>query len=211
MGIQYLEGVGTDVFIKAPTDTLDFEWDWSIWLPTGDTIAGVTWTAESGITLADVSAPTGLAVVPSTTGGTLASGATFWVITALSANGETTKSNEVTATLTGSTSSAALSWPQVANATGYKVYRGTTTGGENKLLTTINLGSTLTYTDTGTAGATVSPPGSNTAINTSFTSTNATAWISGGTVNNTYTLTCQIATAQGRVASNTQNINVVTL
>jgi hypothetical protein len=109
---------------------------------------------------AQLVAPSSLAVAPSTTGGTLAAGATYWVVTATTANGETTVSNEVTATLTGSTSSAVLSWSAVVGATGYNVYRGTTAGGENKLVASV---STNTYTDTGAASTTVSPPSTNTA------------------------------------------------
>jgi hypothetical protein len=90
------------MFIKAPTDILDYEWDWSVWLPTGDTISSVVWTAESGLTIEVSPAP-------------------------------------------------------------------------------------------------------------SHASTNATVWIGGGTAGNTYTLECQITTAAGRVAQNTQNVNVVNL
>ncbi|MEZ0366794.1 hypothetical protein ACAG26_24275 [Mycobacterium sp. pUA109] len=92
------------MFIKAPTDTLDYMWDWSEWLAStnGDTIASVAWTASSGITL-------------------------------------------------------------------------------------------------------------ETSPATSSTATTATAWIGGGTVATTYTLTCQITTVAGRVAQNTQDINVVDL
>jgi hypothetical protein len=114
---------------------------------------------DLGVTLA---APN-VSVASSTTGGTFAAGTYFWVVTATDANGETTKSNEVNAALTGSTSSATLTWNQVDGATGYKIYRGTTTTNENKLITTIGSGSTLTYVDTGTAGSTASPPGTNTA------------------------------------------------
>jgi hypothetical protein len=39
------------MFLKAPADVLDYEWDWSQWLPTGDTISAVTWTVASGLTL----------------------------------------------------------------------------------------------------------------------------------------------------------------
>ena len=198
------------MFIKAPTDTLDYEWDWSVWLPSGDTIAGVTWTVQSGITLANLNPPTNLAAVPNASGGTFAPAAYYWKITAFNANGETTVSNEATATVV-SNGTATLTWSQVTNATGYKVYRGTSSNGENHLITTIGSGSTLTYTDTGTTGSAVSPPGSNTAIETLFAPTNATAWISGGTAGNTYTVMCQITTAAGRVAQNTQNLNVVNL
>jgi hypothetical protein len=38
---------------KAPSDILDYEWDWGTdgWLPAGDSIASVSWTAEDGITV----------------------------------------------------------------------------------------------------------------------------------------------------------------
>jgi hypothetical protein len=46
---------------------------------------------------------------------------------------------------------------------GYKIYRGTATGAENLLITTV--GPTVTtYTDTGAAGTSATPPGSNTAL-----------------------------------------------
>lgn len=90
------------MFIKAPTDVLDYEWDWSVWLPTGDTISTFEFTVEEGLTL---------------------------------------------------------------------------------------------ETD---------PASSN-------TTTSATVWIGGGTAGIIYTVTCQITTAAGRVAQNTQNVNVVDL
>jgi hypothetical protein len=107
-----------------------------------------------------IAAPAGLAVTASGTGGTLAAGTYFWVVTATNANGETLKSNEVQATVTGATSSAALTWSSVDGATGYKIYRGTSTTNENKL---VGSSTTLTYTDTGSAGTTASPPTTNTA------------------------------------------------
>lgn len=39
------------MFVKAPNDVLDYEWDWSVWLPTGDTISTVSWTAADGLTI----------------------------------------------------------------------------------------------------------------------------------------------------------------
>jgi hypothetical protein len=94
----------------------------------------------------------------STTGGTLAAGATYWKVTATGAGGEGIGSNEVTATLTGSTSSQVLSWTVVTGASGYKVYRGTAAGAENVLVTTINSGSTVTFTDTGSSVGAGAPP-----------------------------------------------------
>jgi hypothetical protein len=101
--------------------------------------------------------PSPLLGVPSGTGGTFVAGQYYWVVTALMPWGaETPASNEVTATFTGSTSSIALSWPAVPQATGYKVYRGYLPVSENILVTT--LGATTTYTDTGTAGTGGVPP-----------------------------------------------------
>ena len=34
---------------KDPDETLDYTWDWSQILPTGDTISTVTWTVPSGL------------------------------------------------------------------------------------------------------------------------------------------------------------------
>lgn len=39
------------MFVKAPSDILDYEWDWSVWLPTGDTISTFSFTADTGITI----------------------------------------------------------------------------------------------------------------------------------------------------------------
>ena len=107
-----------------------------------------------------LAAPAGLTVTASGTGGTLAAGGHFWIVTAVNANGETTKSNEVNATTTGSTSSAALSWTAVNGATSYNIYRGTATTAENVLVTTVT---GTSYTDTGAAGTSVTPPTTNTA------------------------------------------------
>jgi hypothetical protein len=35
-------------FIKDPNAVLDYQWDWSAWLPTGDTISTSTVTITSG-------------------------------------------------------------------------------------------------------------------------------------------------------------------
>lgn len=117
----------------------------------------------------DLPAPVVSAPTTATTGGTLpASTQYYYVVTATNANGETIASNEVTQT-TGSgtsTNTISLSWANVLHAYGYKVYRGTTSGGENALLTTITSGATVTYTDTGTAGSAATPPGANTATGT---------------------------------------------
>src|SRR6516225_5010640 len=64
------------------------------------------------------------AAAPTGSGGTFSAQPYYWVITALTAAGESTKSNEVTQTIVTTTNTVALSWTQVTGATGYKVYRG---------------------------------------------------------------------------------------
>lgn len=91
-----------------------------------------------------------------TTGGTLPAGATYWVVTATTGGGESVASNEITATLTGATSTQILSWTAVTGATGYNVYRGTAAGAENVLVASVTSG--LTYTDIGAVGTVGAPP-----------------------------------------------------
>lgn len=105
--------------------------------------------------------PTGLAVAPVVGGGTFAAGTYFWVITGTDALGETTASNEVTAVI-ALNGSANLTWnPLPAGTTGVNVYRGTASGNENALIT--SLGNVTQFTDTGAAGSAKSPPTQNTA------------------------------------------------
>jgi hypothetical protein len=94
----------------------------------------------------------------STSGGSLAAATYFYVVTAVDASGETTISNEVSIATTGSTSSVTLTWPVVAGATGYRVYRGTSAGTEGTRYTAAS----SPFTDTGAAGTAASPPGANT-------------------------------------------------
>lgn len=114
-------------------------------------------------------------------GGTLAAATYYYVVTAVNANGETTKSNELSVVTTGTTSKVTLTWvgptapvaeagqpaglglPTGGTPTGYNVYRGTAAGGELSQFVT---GTTLTtFTDTGgTATATnLAPPTHNAA------------------------------------------------
>lgn len=113
-----------------------------------------------------VANPTGLQVTALTTGGTLAAATYFWVITALNASGQSMASNEVTATTTGSTSSATLGWNQMLGATSYRVWRGTTSGSENVYYTT----TATSFVDTGASGTSSSLPVSNTT-GTTYTPT----------------------------------------
>lgn len=99
-------------------------------------------------------------------GGTFAAGTYYWVLTQLDANGvESIASNELNATLTLNQQQP-INWVAVPGATGYKLYRGTTAGGENKLIAT--LGAVTTYTDTGAAGVTAFPRRNNGPFEATF-------------------------------------------
>lgn len=100
-------------------------------------------------------APTGLAASLAAGGSLPLNQTAYYKITGTNANGETMGSAEVSVTPTVSgTQSASLTWTQLAGASGYKIYRSTSSGGEGTspaLLTTIPLGSTVSYTDNGSA------------------------------------------------------------
>lgn len=102
-------------------------------------------------TISNLSQPTGLAVVGSTTGGTIAAGTYYYKVAAYNISGESIASAEVSVTNTGATSSNALSWNAVAGAIYYKIYRGTATGAENVFYTS----ATNSFTDTNAAAAAV--------------------------------------------------------
>lgn len=109
------------------------------------------------------SAPTLTSATASGTGGTLAAATYYYKITGTNGVGETTASNEVNATTTGSTSSVSLAFPALpTGVTGIKVYRGTATGAENVLVATIS-SPTSPYVDTGGATTAGSPPSVSTA------------------------------------------------
>ena len=155
-------------------------------IPAGTTI--VTINSSSAITLSAAAtgsgstslvaqtAPTGLLATPATTtGGTLTAATYYYVVTALGIQGalnttnavETIVSNEVDAVISGSLNSVSLTWSPVTGATGYNVYRGSSSGGENVLVgqvLSINGGiPTAAYTDLGTISTSQSPPGSSPA------------------------------------------------
>ena len=73
---------------------------------------------------------------------------------------ETTKSNEMSVTTTGSLSSNTVTWAAITGATGYRIYRGTSAGSEGVYYT---VGAVTTFLDTGGASTVGTPATSNTA------------------------------------------------
>ena len=133
----------------------------------GETLAStaVTLTIPGPLDAPVLNAPT-----TATTGGTLAAATYFYKITAINAIGETVGSNEVSQATTGTTSTVGLSWAAITGATGYRIYRATTTGGQSTSPALVaEVGAVTSYTDTGTAVSAGAVP----ATNTTSTTTNA--------------------------------------
>ena len=88
-------------------------------------------------------------------GGTLHAGTHYYVVTAVTASGESLPSNEVSA-VTAENGAVMLSWHSIpgVTVTDYKIYRGSTQGGELIVIDTHS--SSLMFTDDGT----VTTPGS---------------------------------------------------
>lgn len=120
-------------------------------------LASTAWVDVSAGALA---VPVQSAATTTATGGTLPAATYYYVITALTALGETLASNEVSIVTTGATSKNTLTWATVAGATAYKVYRGTAAAGEN---VSYAPGLVLTYADTGAASTAGAPPTANTS------------------------------------------------
>lgn len=128
------------------------------------TLTGTVSTSATAAIVAPLVAP----VVTAATGGNLVAGTYFYVITAITATGETLKSNEQSIVTTGAVSANTVTWSAVTGATGYKIYRGTASGVEGVFYP---VGAVVTFTDIGGASTAGTPPllnttGSNTIIGT---------------------------------------------
>lgn len=112
------------------------------------------------------------------TGGTLAAGTYYYVVVAFDTGSNSTRySNEVSATVSGTTSSVTLTWGAVPGASYYWVYRGTSAGGESVYYTA---STALTYTDTNaTITGSASPPANTTSYYTKLSAA-GNSWVQGG-------------------------------
>jgi hypothetical protein len=110
-------------------------------------------------------------------GGTWAAGTYYFYVTATNAVGETPVGIERTATVVLD-GTITVSWTQITNATGYKIYYGTTSGTE-ALALTVNSGSTVSHTFTAAPSATGAYPTNDTTGVTTASYTARTASVGG--------------------------------
>ncbi|MBM3994532.1 MAG: hypothetical protein FJ303_10335, partial [Planctomycetes bacterium] len=120
----------------------------------GAAIAGV-----QAISVQATAAPTLVTSALSASAGTLSAGTTYYyVVTAVGPYGESIASSQTSFTTSAPSQAIDLSWHVVDGATGYYVYRSTTSGSFGERLAPITSGTTTSFTDTGTAGTSNSPP-----------------------------------------------------
>jgi hypothetical protein len=109
--------------------------------------------------------------------GSLASGTYYYKITALDgAGGETAGGTEASVIVTGPNGSVSVSWTAITGAASYRIYRGTTMGGEDSY----NTSPTNSYTDTG-GGTPGTPPTVTTAMVVKVAAS-GNSWLLGGNV-----------------------------
>ena len=149
---------------SANPEFLEIGWvNSSTYVKATSNLKGRPFTITASVTPSVLAVPT-MGAPTGVSGGTLTNSTTYYyVMTATNAAGQTTQSAQVSFTATSPNLTAVLTWAAITGATGYKIYRSTTSGtyGASTLLTTIGSGATVTYNDTGSATTTGTPPGSN--------------------------------------------------
>src|SRR5258706_16118391 len=96
-------------------------------------------------------------------GGALTAGTYKYYITAINANGETTKSNELTGTTSAGNLTLTLVWVAVTGATGYRIYRTAAAGATDSELFLVAVGAVTTYNDIAVGAPAGALPTTNTA------------------------------------------------
>jgi RHS repeat-associated protein len=119
----------------------------------------------TSITAPCAGAPPNFSGTASSTGGSLATGTYYYEVTAVSSGRESPVSSQINKAVTGPTGSVALTWTALPGATSYKIYRGTTSNGENTYYTS----TTNSFTDTGAAGTSGTPPAASGVCTYSYT------------------------------------------
>jgi hypothetical protein len=127
-----------------------------------------------------IGAPVQNASSTATTGGTLAAGTYRAVITALTSQGETTKSNEISQVTTGAASTVTFNWTAVPGASGYKVYLTNGAAGSEAIFTVAPAASTSAIISSYPGGTQAgTPPTVNTARADVAKTFTPPAWIDG--------------------------------
>lgn len=129
------------------------------------------WTQVYSAVYTLFTGPPGNPVSALASGGSLTSGHTYYYkVTGTGPKGqngtstaESASSSETSQMVSGANLSVTLTWDILTGATSYNVYRGAAPGGENLLVGTATAASgatSATFTDTGFAGTSQSPPAS---------------------------------------------------
>lgn len=85
-------------------------------------------TQQGTISVNDGAIPLDLAATPQVSGGTLATDTYYYVLSAIYPAGESVKSAEVSAVVTGPNGSVDFTWTGIVPLTKYRLYRGTVSG-----------------------------------------------------------------------------------
>jgi hypothetical protein len=164
-GTGQIVTVGPDLIVIQ-----EYTGDWAV----GDTVTGDEsaatgtinhiYAGEAGLFDNDtLLMPAPVQSTPTTSATGTLNGTYYYTVTALDAAGrETAQSNEVSETVDGGTTAGTinLSWSAIRDAKGYRVWRGTTAGGENEYYDV----STTSLADNGSLTFTAgTPPSSGTA------------------------------------------------
>ncbi len=108
--------------------------------------------------------------------GSLSAGTYYYKVTASNGTSETLSSEETFTTIDGiDTRGAVISWAAVPGATSYRVYKGTSSNGQNTYFTTTG----TTYTDSGASGTAGTIPTTSTGYINRF-SINGDSWVTSG-------------------------------
>lgn len=134
-------------------------------------VTGTTWTDVTRVV--SLSTPGIAAGTGSGTGGTLAAATYYVKITAVDSGGNQTAAGPESTgvTTTGTTSSIAYTWTAVSGASSYRIYYGTTAGGEAAYYTS----ATNSFTLTATAGTAGTPPTAVEKVN--YTGSTENRWL----------------------------------
>jgi hypothetical protein len=121
-------------------------------LITGNITQNASSTTKAGsVNVGQLTTPTISGITSSATGGTISAGTYYYKMVAVDVNSSTTNgSNEVSITVTGSTSSIVISWGIIQGASSYRIFRSTTSNSYSSYVS-VNGVNSVSLTDTNQA------------------------------------------------------------